>query len=446
MSDSESSITLGRVLRLTWPMILSNIATPLLGLVDTAVIGNLGTKVELGAIALGSVIFSFLFWTFGFLRMGTTGMTAQALGGKNHQEVRATLLRALLLAGGIGLIIVVAQLPFAWIAFRLLGGSAEVESSALLYFHIRIWGAPFALSVFVLLGWFIGLQRTRTALILQVILNGTNILLDVAFVAGLRMGVAGVALGTALSNVVAVVAGIYIARKELYRLTGSARLFNIDKALILNRERLMHTFRVNRDIMIRTIMLVFGFTWFTNEGAQMGDTILAANTVLMQFISFAAFFLDGIAFTAETLVGEAVGRGRRGELARAVKVTTLSAAVVAGCLTLLYAFAGRPIIFALTDIDAVRDASLVYLPYAILTPIVGFWCWQLDGIFIGATWTGAMRDAAILSIIAFMAAWYPLANWYQNHGLWISFMCYFIARAFFLAVYYPALSKRVSNQ
>ena len=424
--DTESPLTRNKIFQIAWPIILSNISVPLLGLVDTAVIGNLGNAALIGAIAIGAMIFSFLYWGFGFLRMGTTGLIAQASGARNTGEIKAIIYRAMLVGLMIGLILVALQIPLEMAAFFLIDGSSEVESAAGVYFNIRIWSAPATLINLAILGFFLGRQDSRTTLKLQLILNGTNIVLDLIFVLGFGWEVAGVASATLIAEYVALTAGIYLAIKTLRRDEANLR---VALGQLFDASALVHTLAVNRDILIRTLCLIFAFAWFTNQGAQAGDVLLAANAILMQLVSFAAFFLDGFALAAESLVGHAVGSGDKRDLHRTILLSTQFAAATAVGLTLVYYLLGGWIVSFLTNVDSVIAACRIYLPWAILSPIVSVWCYQLDGIFIGATKTQEMRNAMILSLILYLASWWILSQMFGNHGLWASLMLYFLFRA-----------------
>ncbi len=434
-------VTRARVFRIAWPIVLSNATVPLLGLADTAVIGNLGNAALIGAIAVGAMIFSFLYWGFGFLRMGTTGLIAQALGSRDEAEVRATLMRALLFGGVTGLVLVVLQYPIMLGALAAVGGSAEVEANAQAYFQIRIWGAPATLATYALLGFFIGLQNSRAALVLQLVLNGLNITLDVLFVMGLHMGVEGVALGTLIAEVVAAGFGLWMALGMLRERLPGIPLKPLDWARILDRAAVKKTVSVNFDIMIRTLCLIFAFAWFTNQGAKSGDVLLAANAILMQFVSFAAFFLDGFAFSAESLVGEAVGAKNRARLKQAVWFSTELAVATALSFSILFLVFGGLIIDTLTSAQDVRAASRVFLYWAAASPLLAIWCYQLDGIFIGATRTRDMRNAMMVSLAIYLTAFYLLEGVFGNHGLWAALMVFFIARTVTLYARYPALLR-----
>ena len=424
------------VLALALPIMLSNVSTPLLGVVDTAIVGRIPDPAHVGAVAVGALIFSFVFWGFGFLRMGTTGLTAQALGADDEREVRAGLVRALLIAIGCGLVLIALQWPIRVVAFALIEGPEQVEQLARTYFDWRIYAAPPALISYALLGWFVGLGRTGTGLFLQLVLNVTNMALDALFVMGLGWGVEGVAIGTLAAEWVAAGVGLVVAVVHLRR-RGSRSL---DWERVLDRERVRRTFAVSGDIMIRSLALVFAFVFFMAQGAAMGEVLLAANAVLMQFINVSAYVLDGLAFAAEALVGRAIGARSSDALAAAIGRTTLWAAVLALLLSLaLFLFGDTFIRWMIVDADA-RAAAAIYLPWAAAAPFVGVWCFQLDGIFIGATRTAEMRNAMLASLGLFLLAWWLLRS-FGNHGLWASLHAHYLARTLTLLVYYPRLTK-----
>jgi len=425
------------VLAIAAPIMLSNLSTPLLGMVDTAVVGQVPDPAYIGAVALGALVFNFVFWGFGFLRMGTTGLTAQALGAADGAELRASLGRAALIAIAVGAGLVMLQWPIRELAFAALEGSAKVESMARRYFDIRIWAAPATLLNYALLGWFIGLGRARVALVLQLVLNLTNMGLDVVLVLGLHLGVEGVALGTLFAEMVAAAAGLLIAARQLGRLGG-----RWDRARLLVRDRLRRTLAVNGDIMIRSFSLIVAFVWFMAQGAKQGDTILAANALLMHFIGIAAFFLDGLAFAAEALVGRAVGAADRAALLSAARISSGWALGFALAACGLFALVGSAAIDLLTVDDSVRAAARTYLPWATLAPLAGVWCFQLDGIFIGATRTAQMRNAMLLALAVFLVAWWALTP-FGNHGLWAALYVLYAARALTLLHALPALIRAV---
>jgi MATE family multidrug resistance protein len=442
---SGARVTHGRVLKLAWPIVLSNISTPLLGLADMVVIGRIPDPAALGAIALGATIFNFVYWGFGFLRMGTTGLTAQALGARDADEVSANLGRALLVAGAIGLALVLLQWPIVAAALALLKGSDRVQAMAHDFFSIRIWSAPFALANFALLGWFIGRQKPNIALVLQVFMNGLNIALNVTFVMGFGWAVKGVATGTLIAEISAALVGVAIAWRDL-RSTGWAGFSSWSRARILDPARLSRMIAVNRDIMIRTFCLIFAFSFFTAQGARAGDVTLAANAVLGQFVAFSAFLLDAFCSAAEALVGEAVGARTKETFDRAVKLSTLWAGGAAVFMSGFVYLAGPLLIDALTASELVRAEARTYLPWAALIPFAAVWCFLLDGIFIGATHTREMRDAMAMALAIFLAAWALLAPGYGNHGLWAALAIFYVARAATLAPFYARIAASALRQ
>lgn len=417
---------------------ISNVSTPLIGVVDTAVVGRIPDAAYIGAAAVGGLIFNFVFWGFGFLRMGTTGLTAQAQGSGYAAEAAAVLGRSLLVGLTAGIALIALQWPIRESAFALLHTSPRVENLARGYFDIRIWAAPAALANYALLGWFIGLGRTDIGLVLQLILNMANLALDMLFVLHFGLDVRGVALGTFMAEACAAVIGVLLAARHL---RGMGAHWNLRD--ILQPAQLRRTVAVNGDIMIRTLALIGTFAWFTSQGAREGDVVLAANAILLQFISVAAFFLDGIAFATEVLVGRAVGAAHRVGLMLAVKMTTAWAAGIALSISLLFVACGPWIIDRLTADAAARAAAAAYLPWAEGAPLLGVFAFQLDGVFIGATRTADMRNAMLQSLGVFIAAWWCLRP-FGNHGLWAAFYVHYVARTATLLRYYPRLVRSVA--
>lgn len=429
-----------RVWALAGPIILSNLSTPLLGAVDTAVVGRLPDAAYIGGVALGAVLFSFLYWGFGFLRMGTTGFTAQAYGAGNADELRATLIRPLGLALALGFLLILVHAPIGWLAFWLLDGSAAVEGHAQTYYAIRIWSAPATLVNYAILGWLLGTQRAFAALWLQVALNGLNIVLDVVFVIGLDLGIAGVAWATLIAEIIAAIIGCAIAAGALHRHGG-----RWDRARILGVERWVALLRVNIDIFLRTVAVIFAFSYFTAQGAKMGDITLAANTILMHLQAFMAYGLDGFAHAAEILAGGALGTRSRSSFRAAVRIATAWALATAFAIAVLYALAGPAIIGLFTVVDEVRATAIAFLPWLVVSPLLSVWSFMLDGIFIGATRTGAMRNAMALSLVVFLAASWWLVPAYGNTGLWLALMVLMVTRALTLGAAYPRLERSVGE-
>jgi len=442
--QNPNSITYRYLIEKAWPIILANAAVPLLGLVDTAVIGNVGTVTDLGAIAFGALIFSFVYWSFGFLRMGTTGSVAQALGASDQLEIRAVLGRALILAVALGLMLIVMQWGIRLVALSLLDGSAAVEKVTAQYFNIRIWGAPATLATFALMGVLIGLGNSRQILLVQLFLNGLNMSLDIYFAGILDWGVEGIALGTIIAEWSTLLFAVWLIMRELNSRREPDSEF-WPRSRLLDAGALKKMLAANRDIMIRTLLLVFSFGFFINQSAQFGDVVLAGNHILLQLISFAAFFLDGYAFVVESLVGSSMGAKRRDSFDIAVKRSSILALVTAAALALLLLLFGDLAVAVLTDLEPVQAAAQGSLFLAAIYIFFSFAAFQLDGIFIGASFTRQMRNAAFLSIAVFLAAWWILMGRFGVNGLWWAMIIYVAARADALLLFYPALRKSIAH-
>ncbi len=431
-----SAATHREVRRLSLPIILSNISVPLLGAVDTAVVGHLPEPRHLGAVALGSMVFNFLYWGLGFLRMGTAGLTAQALGAGNAGEISASGARALIIAAGAAALLIAGQTLIVAAAFDLLDASAEVEKLARGYVLIRIWGAPAALGIFAVLGWFLGLQNTRATLWVQVWMNGLNIVLDLLFVIGFGWGVAGVALATVIAEYAGLGLGLWLAWRALRKIGGRP-----SRESVFDPARLRRTVTLNLDIFIRTVCLLFAFAYFTAQGARMGDIVLAANAVLMNFQIFMAHGLDGFAHAAQAMVGRAVGAADRAAVARAVYVSSLWALASAVGFTLAYAAAGHAIIAALTGIPEVRAVAEAHLAWSIAMPLAAVAAFQLDGIFLGATLGRQMRNAMIAGLPIYLGLCWLLIPLWGNHGLWCALTLFMAVRGIGLGVLYGAVRR-----
>jgi multidrug resistance protein, MATE family len=439
MSSGESAgknlpqVSHARVARLALPMTLAHLSTPLLGIADVAVIGRLGQAHLLGAIAAAAVIFDFLFWSFGFLRMGTAGLTAQAMGANDRAEQRATLQRALIVALCIGAAMVTLQAPIAWTGFGALAASPEVTGAGRLYFNIRIWSAPFALANYAFMGAIVGRGRTDVALVLQVLINLGNIVLNVAFVYGLSLGVRGSAAGTLLAEAFGALAGLLIT----WHMCGN--LFSAPRKLVLDPAKMARMFAINRDIFVRNTALLFAFAFFTAQGARGGDIMLAGNAILLNLVLFAAFFLDGFATAAEQLCGQAVGAQSAPSFHAAVRLTLLWCFVFAAGLSLAALAFGDAFIAVLSTSPQVRAFASAHLVFAALMPLAGALAYEFDGVYIGATWTRDMRNMMLLSLALYLASFYVLRP-YGNTGLWLALLLFLIARGFTLAWRYRTLS------
>ena len=433
---TASQITHRRLLRVAGPIILSNATVPLLGAVDTAVIGQLGQAAPLGAVGLGAVILGTLYWAFGFLRMSTSGLAAQAKGAGDGVEVSATLLRALIIGLVAGLALVALQWPLIWAAVRIAPATAEVEGFTRTYLAIRIWGAPATIALYALTGWLIALERTRAVLVLQVWQNGLNIGLDLWFVLGLGWGIGGVASATLIAEWTGLALGLYLARATF------GATFRAAWARVPDRLALAHTFRASRDIMGRSVILQLSFTTFVFIGARFGTVTLAANHVLLQFLEITAFALDGIAFAAETLVGQAIGARAVADVRRACLLSFQWGFAGAGLMALVFVVGSRPIIDLLTTSTEVRAEARLYVPWLIAAPLIGVASWIYDGIFIGALLTGQMLRAMVWSVAIYLVALLTLIPALGNHGLWGALMVLLVARAATLWRASPAIAAR----
>jgi len=430
---APESITHRRILKIAFPIVLANVTVPLLGLVDTGVVGQMGSAVPLGAVGIGAVILSSIYWVFGFLRMGTTGLTSQAHGAGNLDEVRALLLRSLMIGGAAGLVMVLLQVPIFWAAFQISPASAEVEAMARSYLAIRVFSAPATLAFYGITGWLIALERTRAVLILQVWMNGLNILLDLWFVLGLGWGVEGVALATFIAEWSGLIFGLWLCTR------GMPGLFDANWARVFDPVRLRRMATVNVDIMLRSILMLGAFTSFLFLGASLGDVTLAANQVLLQFLHVTAYALDGFAFAAETLVGQALGAGLRTSIRRSALLTSLWGLVMVVLMALGFALFGDSIIAVMTTATDVRVEAHSYLFWIVAAPLIGIAAWMFDGIYIGATRTTEMRNGMLISFLIYCLAIWALLGPYGNHGLWAALMIFNAVRGLTLAWWYPKL-------
>ncbi len=441
MPASPRALTRRAIFAQAWPIMLGQAAIPLVGLVDTAVIGRTGNATALAGVALGATIISMVFWAFGFLRMGMTGLAAQADGAGNVREVDALLLRGIAIGGGIGTALLLLAWPIRELAFALLAGSDSLDAEARGYVTARFFGAPAALCVFAINGWLLGLGRTRAALMLQVVMNIANIALDLLFVWGFGWGATGVGFGTAGAEWIALVVGIVICTR-IAGLPPLALLRRTGRAALLDRAALTRLFAVNRDLMIRTVALLLMFAWFANAGARIGTQALAANHVLLQFVNVAAFILDAFAFTAESRVGHAIGAGSRRDFLRAGRLTAEFSLLSGAALALLFLLAGPLLIELLTTDRQVRASAMAFLPFAAAIPLLGMPSWLLDGIFIGATRGAALRNAAVAATAIYIAVDWALRP-YGNWGVWTAFLLSYLLRAGALGVQFPALLRSV---
>ena len=436
MAESNAErLTHSRVLHIALPIVLSNATVPILGAVDTGVIGQMGLAAPIGAVGIGAVILSAFYWVFGFLRMGTVGLTAQADGQGDAGEVAALLTRALLIGLGAGVVIIALQGALFWAAFRVSPASAEVEGLARQYMAVRVWSAPAAIALYGITGWLIAQERTRAVLVLQVWMNGLNVALDLWFVLGLGWGVQGVALATILAEWSGFALGLWFCRAVFAQTAWRAW------AAVFDAARWRRMMGVNNDILVRSLLLEAIFVSFMFMGAGQGDVTLAANQVLLQFLMIASYALDGFAFSAEALVGKAFGRRNPAQLRRAALLASGWGMAAAVLMALAFAVAGGVIVDLITTSVEVRTQARVYLPYLVIMPVIGCAAFMLDGIFVGATRSRDMRNMMALSFGVYVACVLVLAPVLGNHGLWLAMLVSFIARALTLGARYPALER-----
>ncbi|MFP5509573.1 MAG: MATE family efflux transporter [Alphaproteobacteria bacterium] len=426
-------ITHRRVLNVALPIVLANATVPILGAVDTAVVGQMGQAAPIGAVGLGAVILTALYWIFGFLRMGTTGLAAQAQGAGQAGEVAALLTRVLMIGAVAGLAVIAVQGALFAGAFLLAPASAEVEAMARDYMQIRVMSAPAAIALYGVTGWLIALERTRAVLVIQLWMNGANIALDLWFVLGLGWGVEGVAWATFLAEWSGLALGLWFCRAA-FRVPAWR-----DWARVFDRVALARMMAVNTDILIRSLLLQGIFLSFLFLAAGEGDVVLAANQVLLQFLHITAYALDGFAFAAEALVGQAMGARNRAGLRRSAVLASLWGAGSVVVLALAFALAGGMIVDLMTTAPDVRAVARAYLPWMVAAPVLGLAPWMLDGIFIGATRTRDMRDMMVVSFAVYGAAVLMLLPLMGNHGLWAALLISFVARGVTLGLRYPAL-------
>lgn len=414
-----------RILHLAIPNIITNITVPLLGMVDIAIVGHIGDKTHIGAIAIGTMIFNFIYWNFGFLRMGTSGFTAQAYGARDFNEAMRILIRGVAIALCIAFVLLALQLPIGWFSLYIVDGSQAVEAFAYKYFRIRIWAAPATLGLYAIKGWFIGMQNARIPMFIAIAMNILNIVFSLFFVFTFNMPIEGVALGTVLAQygglLLAVILWMVYYRRFL-------RYVNLKDSLRLSEMK--RFFKVNLDIFIRSLCLVSVFTFIPVAGAKMGDTVLAVNTLLMQFFTILSYVMDGFAYAGEALTGRYIGAKDKTALRLSVRLIFRWGFVLSIFFVLLYAFAGENLLWILTnDVSIIKHAHLFYW-WVLFIPVAGYAAFLWDGIFIGATASKTMRNAMLISTSLFFIVYYSLVNRLDNNALWLALILFLMARGF----------------
>lgn len=413
------------ILRIALPSILSNITVPLLGLADITIAGHLGSAAYIGAIAIGGTVFNMIYWIFAFLRMGTSGLTSQAYGAKNHQEMRNLLYRSLTVAVGIALVLLLLQAPILKTALLIMSPTPAVEALASSYFHICIWGAPAVLGLYSLNGWFLGLQNAKYPLYVAVSQNIVNIVASLFFVFALHTDVKGIAAGTLIAQYFGLSLSLFYGQRMHRRLHLHLTLSAKE---ILQPAAFKRFFTVNRDIFLRTLCLVSVTLYFTSAGSRQGETILAVNALLMQYFTLYSYFMDGFAFAGEALAGKCFGAGNREELRDIIRSLFLWGGGVAFCFTLVYAIGGFGFMRLLTNESEVISAAATYLPWVAFIPIAGLSAFTWDGVFIGLTATRYMLISMFCATVTFFLTYFSLYPLWHNHALWLAFLIYLSMR------------------
>lgn len=420
-----------RVLHLAIPNIVSNLSVPLLGAVDTALVGHLEEIYYLGALAIGGMIFNFLFWSFGFLRMGTTGLAAQAFGSEDRREMALILARVQMIAVLLGLLLLLLRDPIAQLAFRIIESSLDVERHALIYYEIRIWTAPAVLALYGLNGWFLGMQNATYPMVITIFLNLLNIVLNLFFIHVMGMTVEGVAWGSLLATWSALVLGLLLFLKR-YR----SSLGHFDAEGVFDTTALRTFTGVNRDIFIRTVCLIFVFSFFTAQSSAQGELVLAANTILMQLWMIASYGIDGFAFAAESLVGRYKGERNRPMMRKAIRYCMGWGFGLGLAGSLFYGLLPRPLVEIFTHQTEVVEHALDVIVWTVIAPAAASFCYIWDGVFIGATETAPMRNSMLAAtILFFLPAWYAGSILFGMHGLWLAMVTFMIVRGLLLGGY-----------
>lgn len=434
------SPTSQRILHIAIPSIISNITVPLLGLIDVTIVGHLGSASYIGAIAVGGMLFNMIYWIFGFLRMGTSGLTAQAYGAHDLKEVTRILLRSTGISLMLALALLILQYPIRLIAFELIDTSAEVQQLATLYFHICIWGAPATLGLYSFSGWFIGMQNSRFPMFIAITQNIVNIVASLLFVFVFGMKVEGVALGTLIAQY----AGLFMAYLLWLRYYRPLRKY-ISRKQLFTHDAMKRLFQVNRDIFLRTLCLVAVTVFFTSTGAAFGDVVLAVNTLLMQLFTLFSYIMDGFAYAGEALTGKYIGAGNRQELQRTIRHLFGWGIALSLAFTLLYGIGGKEFLGLLTNEQSVISASGDYFYWILAIPLAGFAAFLLDGICIGATSTHIMLKAMVVASGSFFLIYYSLHNVLHNHALWLGFIVYLALRGIMQALLLNSSSLRTAR-
>lgn len=427
-----------KILALAIPNIITGITIPLLGMVDIAIVGRLGVDHLIGALAIGTTIFNFIYWNFAFLRMGTSGLVAQAFGARNFPEITSVLVRSLSVALGVALLLIVFQHGVGYLTFAMMKGTDQTMSAAAEYFYARVWAAPATLSLFVFQGWFIGMQNSRFPMYISIVLNVLNIIFSLWFVFGLGMGMVGVAWGTVVAQYGSLAMALWLSFRYYRRF-----LRRIDFRSALDMKPMLHFFSVNRDIFLRTLFIVVVYTFFTSASSGMGDTMLAVNTLLMQLFTIFSYMMDGFAYAAESLIGRFVGARNHYMVQRYLKALLAWSAGVAVLNMGIYVFFWEDLLRLFTQSPDILGTASRYVGWVVVVPLLGFAPFLIDGALIGATATRIMRNSVFISMAAFFATYYGMLGILGNNALWLAFMVFLVLRGVLQYVMTGGLKKLV---
>lgn len=421
------------VLTLAVPVMISNSTVPLVGIVDTAVMGRMGSPEWVAATAVGAVIFSSIYWVFGFLRMATGGLVAQAYGANSHVSIGRIMVRALLLGCVFSTALLLLQVPLLNLGLVAMDNNAQWQELTARYFHVRIFSAPATLLNYAILGTLIGLQKMRVVLALQLLLNLLNVVLNITLFHYTELTIAGVALATVISEYITLLAGLWVLR----HLIRAALREGTMSQWLFSKDDLLRYFRISRDLFIRTLCLTFAFYWMTVMSSKQGVVILAANTVLLHMVHFASYCMDGFSDACESLTGFAVGRKSHRLFKQAINAAIVLGAIAAVVFAVAYTVTGTSIIALLTTDTETRQTAALWLPWVIAAPLLGIWSFLLDGVFIGATQTAAMRNGMLISLAVFMCTAYVAVPILGNTGIWVAYFVLLIARSLTLGLAWP---------
>lgn len=427
-----------QILKLAIPNIISNITIPLIGMIDLVIVGHLGSEKYIGAIAIGGMIFNFIYWGFSFLRMGTTGFTAQSFGKKDPQESAKILGQSLFISVIGATLLLLLQIPIEYVSFKILATSTEVESLARQYFYIRIWAAPATISMYALTGWFIGMQNTRIPMIIAITINVLNLILNAIFVFGLGMTTDGVALGTVISQYTGLALSLVFLKlryKEIFSL--------INIKLINDRLALSRFMTVGRDIFIRTMCLLMVLSFITAQSAKLGDTVLAVNTILLQFFILFSYVTDGFAYAGEALTGRYIGERDKPKLSSLIKKLFVFGLSIAILFSIVYVFALSNLVSIMTSETTIIRMAQELKWWIVIIPLVSFASFLWDGIFVGATASKGMRNSMLLASILFFTVYYSSITILHNNSIWLAFVVFLAARGLFQTVIFK---RRVFNK